>query len=156
DAARQQGKLGQIKIVGFDEDEATLDGVAAGHVHGAVVQRPEEMGAQTVRLLALLGADPKAELPKEVKAGVLTVPERVVRKADVADSRKDLGARRAARPAPAEGRFKVGVVTNNPADFWKLFEAGAARAATEARVELLIRRPELGDPALQEKLIDGL
>src|SRR5262245_3175017 len=39
-AVRKAGKTGKVKIVCFDENDETLDGVAAGDIHGTVVQQP--------------------------------------------------------------------------------------------------------------------
>jgi len=47
-AAREAGKVGQVKIVCFDDDNETMAGVAAGDVYGTVVQEPFEMGVKTV------------------------------------------------------------------------------------------------------------
>ena len=43
-AARAAGKAGQIKIVCFDDDSDTLDGVAVGDIYGTVVQIPTRFG----------------------------------------------------------------------------------------------------------------
>ncbi|HYO10522.1 MAG TPA: substrate-binding domain-containing protein [Tepidisphaeraceae bacterium] len=51
DALKQTNKLGQIKIVGFDEHEQTLAGIEQGHVAGTLVQDQFNMGYDTVRVL---------------------------------------------------------------------------------------------------------
>ena len=50
-AVKQANRLGQVVIVGFDEDDATLQGIKDGHVVGTVVQNPYEYGYQSVRVL---------------------------------------------------------------------------------------------------------
>lgn len=45
---RSAGKTGQVKIVCFDDDEETLDGIAAGEIYGTVVQVTTRMGYETV------------------------------------------------------------------------------------------------------------
>ena len=52
DALKQAGKLGKIKIVGFDEAEPTLAGIEQGNVYGTLVQDQYNMGYDAVRLLA--------------------------------------------------------------------------------------------------------
>ena len=47
-AARGAAKAGQVKIVCFDENSDTLAGIAAGDIYGTVVQKPIEMGYQTI------------------------------------------------------------------------------------------------------------
>jgi len=53
-AAKKQNKLGQVKIVGFDEDDETLQGVSAGHIVATVVQDPYHFGTEAVKLMAKL------------------------------------------------------------------------------------------------------
>jgi ribose transport system substrate-binding protein len=51
DALKQAGKLGQVKVIGFDEAEPTLAGIEAGNVYGTLVQDQYNMGYDTVRFL---------------------------------------------------------------------------------------------------------
>jgi ribose transport system substrate-binding protein len=46
------GKEGQVKIVGFDEDQQTLRGIVAGDILGTVVQQPYEFGYQSIIKMA--------------------------------------------------------------------------------------------------------
>ncbi|MBW8863427.1 MAG: substrate-binding domain-containing protein [Verrucomicrobia bacterium] len=56
--ARAAGKAGQVKIVCFDDDTATLDGLAAGDISGTVVQISTRIGAETMtRMDRYLGGD---------------------------------------------------------------------------------------------------
>jgi ribose transport system substrate-binding protein len=59
-----------------------------------------------------------------------------------------LGCRR------GSGKTKVAFVTNNAEAFWTIAEAGARKAAREEDVELLYRKPDTGDVAVQKQLID--
>jgi ribose transport system substrate-binding protein len=60
-AVRTGGKIGQVKIVCFDENDETLAGVAAGEIYGTVVQQPYEFGKQTItRMDKYLGGDTNA------------------------------------------------------------------------------------------------
>lgn len=57
-AVKDAGKVGQVRIVCFDEDDATLAGVKDGSIFATVVQQPYEFGYQSVRLMAMaLGGD---------------------------------------------------------------------------------------------------
>jgi len=51
EALAKAGKLGQIKVVGFDDADATLAGIEAGHVFGSVVQDQYNMGFDSVMCL---------------------------------------------------------------------------------------------------------
>jgi ribose transport system substrate-binding protein len=48
-AVSDAGKLGQVKIVTFDEEDETLAGVRDGYIYGTVVQQPFEFGHQSTK-----------------------------------------------------------------------------------------------------------
>ena len=50
--SRDASKIGQVKIIAFDEDDETLTGVKSGAIVGTVVQQPYEFGYQSITLLA--------------------------------------------------------------------------------------------------------
>ena len=52
EALKEAGKLGQITVIGFDEDPITLGGVKEGTIAGTVVQQPFEWGYQGMKLMA--------------------------------------------------------------------------------------------------------
>lgn len=57
-AVRESGKIGQVKIVCFDEDDQTLQGVRDGSIYATVVQQPYEFGYQSIKMMAqILGGD---------------------------------------------------------------------------------------------------
>lgn len=60
---KASGKLGQVKIVCFDEEEETLQGVKDGHIAGTIVQQPFEFGYQSVKLLAALARGDASMVP---------------------------------------------------------------------------------------------
>ncbi|MFM7148695.1 MAG: sugar-binding protein, partial [Gemmataceae bacterium] len=74
-ATKDQGKLGAVKIVAFDEDTATLNGIKDGQVFGTIVQQPYEFGYQSVKLMSELARDNRSNIPT---TGVLHVPHVVV------------------------------------------------------------------------------
>ena len=51
-------------------------------------------------------------------------------------------------------KTKVAFVSNNPESFWTIAEAGTRKAAAEEGVEVLFRKPQQGDAALQKEKID--
>ncbi|MFM7319988.1 MAG: sugar-binding protein [Armatimonadota bacterium] len=79
-ALKDAGKLGQIKVVGFDEQDETLQAIKDGHVVGTVVQQPYEFGYQSVKMLSsfLKGESPEIPANKQI-----IVPTKVIRSADV-------------------------------------------------------------------------
>jgi len=73
DALCAADKLGQIKIIGFDADEATL---ATSELHGIVTHQPYQYGYHAVRVLAGLARGDKSVLPK---SGFLEIPAVILR-----------------------------------------------------------------------------
>jgi ribose transport system substrate-binding protein len=87
EAVRDAGKLNQIQIVAFDEDMATLSGIAEGSIHGTVVQDPYHYGFESVRILAGLSRGDQSVLPPE---GKMLLKERLIRKDNVQEFRTEL------------------------------------------------------------------
>jgi ribose transport system substrate-binding protein len=76
-AVKDKGVLGKVKIVAFDENDATLDGILDGHIIGTVVQQPYEFGYQSVRLMAAVCRGDNSVIPAN---GILDVPHFIVTK----------------------------------------------------------------------------
>lgn len=92
EAVKSANRLGKVKVVGFDENDATLQGIVDGHVHGTVVQNPYEYGRKSIELLAKLLRETDAQkrealLPKD---RFLDIPARSITKANVAEFWADL------------------------------------------------------------------
>lgn len=81
-AVRESGKLGKIKIVCFDEEEETLQGVKNGEIVGTIVQQPFEFGYQSIKMMAGYLAGDKKSVPAD---GQLIIPARTIRQ-DMADA----------------------------------------------------------------------
>ncbi len=69
-AVKAAGKLNVVKIVGFDEDETTLQGIKAGHIYGTIVQQPYEFGYQSVKLMAKIARGDKSGIPADEKINI--------------------------------------------------------------------------------------
>lgn len=67
-AVRDAGKTGKVVIVGFDEEDQTLQGIKDGHVFGTVVQQPYGFTSDAVRRMALFIRGDKAQIPADRKA----------------------------------------------------------------------------------------
>ena len=79
-AVRDANKIGQVKIIAFDEEDETLAGVKSGAIAGTVVQQPFEFGYQAI--------DAHGEGPRGRRSGIpvtrqLFIPTRVLRQNDV-------------------------------------------------------------------------
>jgi ribose transport system substrate-binding protein len=76
-AVKDKGRLQRVKIIGFDEDGATLQGVADGHVYATVVQDPFAFGYESTKIMAGLARGDKSVLPA---SGLRYVPHRIITK----------------------------------------------------------------------------
>nr|WP_315737072.1 MULTISPECIES: sugar-binding protein [unclassified Bradyrhizobium] len=79
---KEAGKLGKIKVIGFDEDPITLGGVKDGAIEGTVVQQPFEWGYQGMKLMAKVVQGDKSGVPAN---GIIIVPGKVIEKSNVDD-----------------------------------------------------------------------
>ena len=77
---KEAGKLGQIKVIGFDEDPITLGGVKEGSIVGTVVQQPFEWGYQGMKLMAAYLEGNKSGIPAN---GIIIVPGKVIDQSNV-------------------------------------------------------------------------
>ena len=68
-------------------------------------------------------------------------------------NKSDTGA---GKPLGKGDKVKVAIVSNNPAEFWTICEAGAKQGAEEFNADLFFRRPPQGTAAEQREIIDDL
>jgi ribose transport system substrate-binding protein len=79
-AVKEAGKLGQITIVGFDDDPVTLGGVKEGTIAATVVQQPFEWAYQGMKLMAAYVNGDKSGIPDD---HLIIVPTKIVTQATV-------------------------------------------------------------------------
>jgi ribose transport system substrate-binding protein len=91
-AVRKAGKQGKVAIVGFDENDETLDGIKQGDVVATVVQNPFEFGYLAVKLLTGLARGDESVLKRpDIDAEHrIYVPHRVITKENVEEFHKHL------------------------------------------------------------------
>jgi ribose transport system substrate-binding protein len=63
EALQEAGKLGQITVVGFDDDPITLGGVKEGTIAGTVVQQPYLWAYQGMKMMAAYVKGDKSVIP---------------------------------------------------------------------------------------------
>lgn len=79
-ALQDAGKIGQVKIICFDEEDETLAGVKSGAINATVVQQPYEFGYQSVQMMSkVLGGD-KSAIPASKQ---IFVPTLIIKKDNV-------------------------------------------------------------------------
>jgi ribose transport system substrate-binding protein len=90
EALSQAGKLGKVKVIAFDEDDATLAGIQKGTVHGTVVQNPYMYGYKSVEVLNEILKGNAGVVPA---SKFIDIPARQIRKNNVDEFWADLKAK---------------------------------------------------------------
>ena len=160
-AVRDAGKLGQVKIVGFDENEQTLEGIRAGHIHGTIVQDPYRFGFESIRLLTSVVRGNKSVLPAN---GIYFIDHKVIKKDNVDAFHAKLNEYKNKRTTPItpdpdaakQRRVKIAFISNNPYEFWLIAKRGCEDAAATYNVELEFRMPSKGSADEQKQIIEDL
>jgi ribose transport system substrate-binding protein len=79
-AVKDAGKIGQVKIVCFDEEDDTLAGIKSGAIYATVVQQPYEFGYQSVKMMAKILSGDKSAIPASKQIFVET---KIIKKENV-------------------------------------------------------------------------
>ncbi len=91
EALDQAGKLGEIKVIGFDENDRTLQAIKEGHCIGTVVQNPYEYGYKSVEVLVKLLDGEQSAIPPDK---FIDIPARTIMANNVDEFWADLKAKR--------------------------------------------------------------
>lgn len=79
-AVRDAGKIGKVKIVAFDEEDETLNGIKEGAIFATVVQQPFEFGYQSMKLMARILEGDRSGIPASKQ---IFVPTLAIKKTEV-------------------------------------------------------------------------
>ena len=79
-AIKDAGKIGKVKIIAFDEEDETLNGIKDGAIFATVVQQPFEFGFRSMELLAKYLDGDKSVIPPSKQ---IFVPTIAIKKAEV-------------------------------------------------------------------------
>jgi ribose transport system substrate-binding protein len=90
EALQAAGKLGQITVIGFDEDPITLGAVREGSFAGTIVQDPYAWGYRGMKLMAAYLEGDKSGIPAD---GLIIVPTKSIDKSNVDAFEAELKAR---------------------------------------------------------------
>lgn len=90
EALERLGKLGKVKVMGFDENARTLDGIRNGTVVATVVQNPYEYGYRSVKVLDALHKGDNSVIPA---SKFVDIPARVIDKSNVDAFSKEISDR---------------------------------------------------------------
>jgi ribose transport system substrate-binding protein len=156
EAVKEAGRLKKTKIVAFDENPKTLQGIIDGDVEGTIVQNPYKYGYESVRVLGALAAGDKSVLPKD---GFQDIPARSITKSNVneywAELKKLTAKGDGAAPTAGADRPTVAYVTNGIADFWVIAQKGAEDGARDFKANVEVRMPA-GGVADQKRMVQEL
>ena len=75
EALKRAGKVGEVKVIGFDEHDVTLQAIQDGQVVGTVVQDPYQYGYQSIRFLDGLHRGDQSIIPP---SRFIDVPPRLI------------------------------------------------------------------------------
>lgn len=90
EALSGSGKLGKIKVMAFDENNATLQGIKDGNVVATVVQNPYQYGYESVRVLNELQKGNDKIIPE---SKFIDIPARVITQSNVDEFWKEIKER---------------------------------------------------------------
>src|SRR4030095_11968593 len=88
---REANKLDKVKIIAFDEEDETLNGIKDGAIYATVVQQPFEFGYQSMTLMAKVLNGDKTGIPASKQ---IFVPTIAIKKADVEEFIKKINGLR--------------------------------------------------------------
>lgn len=90
EAIESAGKTGQIKLIGFDEADETLQAIIDGKCEGTIVQNPYMYGYESVRILKELASGNDKVIPE---GGFMNIEAREINKENVQEFWDDLKAK---------------------------------------------------------------
>lgn len=86
-AVREAGKIGQVKLIAFDEEDETLAGVKEGSIYATVVQQPYEFGYQAIKMMYTVLRGDRSVIPPTKQ---IFVPTLVIKRDKVEDFTKKI------------------------------------------------------------------
>ena len=92
-AVRDAGKVAKVKIIAFDEEDETLNGIRDGAIYATVVQQPFEFGYQSMKLMVKILDGDRSDIPASKQIFVKTLPIKKEQVEDFAAKLKQLRGR---------------------------------------------------------------
>ncbi|MFK7788826.1 MAG: substrate-binding domain-containing protein, partial [Phycisphaeraceae bacterium] len=141
-AVEARGVAGQVKIIGFDEHELTLNAIRDGKVVGTIVQNPYEFGFRSVEYLAATIREQEPTIPESKR---MFVPTRKITSENIdafqAEVRDILAGK---GPTPdydatkydTSERVSMQFVTNLTNPFWDFSDFGCKLGAEVFNVDI--------------------
>jgi ribose transport system substrate-binding protein len=86
-AVKAAGKVGDVKVIGFDEDPVTLRGIQDGIVEATVVQQPFEFGYQSMMGMAKVLEGDTSWIPEDE---LVIIPTRIIDETNVEEFTQEM------------------------------------------------------------------
>ena len=86
-AVKDANKVGKVKIVCFDEDDETLNGIKDGAIYATVVQQPYEFGYRSIQMMSKILDGDRSMIPESKQ---IFVPTKAIKKDNVEAFTADL------------------------------------------------------------------
>jgi ribose transport system substrate-binding protein len=86
-AVKEANKVDKVKIIAFDEEDPTLEGIKEGAIYATVVQQPFEFGYRSMELMAKYLNGDKSVVPASKQ---IFVPTLAIKKAEVEEFQKKI------------------------------------------------------------------
>ena len=86
-ALQEAGKLNQVKVICFDEEDETLAGVKSGTIYATVVQQPFEFGYQAIKMMAQVLNGDRSAIPTSKQ---VIVPTLIIKKEGVEEFQRKI------------------------------------------------------------------
>lgn len=160
-ALKAAGKEGTVKVVGFDEQEETLQAISEGRVVGTIVQDPYGFGYRSVELLSAMARGQQVEVPD---SGMIFVPHKVIRADNVQEFAASVAKIKAGEGPELEPYrndydtskpVKVAYITNSVDPFWTLAQFGCEKAAKVFSSQVAVQMPSIGTVEEQKRYIEA-
>ncbi len=160
-ALKSAGKEGQVKVVGFDEQEETLQAISEGRVVGTIVQDPYGFGYRSVELLSAIARGQQVDIPE---SGMIFVPHKVIKGDNVQEFAASVAKIKAGDGPELEPyrndydttkAVKVAYITNSVDPFWTLAQFGCEKAAQVFSSTVAVQMPSIGTVEEQKRYIEA-
>ena len=154
EALKQGDRLGKVKVVGFDENPATLQGIKDDTVHGTVVQNPYMYGYKSIEVLNELKKGNTKVIPENK---FIDIPAEQIRADNVDEfwtQLKENLSGGADNPSK-EGKPRFAFVSNGVAGFWTIASVGVGKAGQDLGVNTEVHMPAEGIPD-QKRILEDL
>lgn len=159
-ALEDAGKIGQVKVVGFDEHPETLQAISDGKVIGTIVQQPYLFGFKSVEYLAALARKQEVKIPEDK---MLYIPHTAVTADNVLEFKANIEKINAGEgDVPASDRtdyditntVKLSFITNSIDPFWVLAQKGCEKAEPVFNAKVDVIMPSNGTVEQQKQSIE--